>query len=378
MRKGTSVPDVVGSLYVHVPFCTVRCDYCDFASEPVAGHLRAGRVATYFQRLRQEIQSAEHVLAQPLETVYVGGGTPTAVPPALLNDLLEAFGVFIGPETEFTVEANPETLVESTLDAFRERRVTRLSLGVQSFSPEALRSLGRRVSPGAADRAVELLRRSAWHEWSIDLVFGIPGQDLTAFEADVAEAVAVGAPHISVYDLSYTADYARCLERRLGPAARGEAEALAEEHYPRVSEILTGAGYHRYEVSSYCRPGHESRHNQAYWRGADYLGVGASAVSTVGLRRWANPKGVAAYLACEPPEEDRLTPAIKRYERVMLGLRTAAGVPWSLADEAVDHEAVERLIGLGLLEKRCATLLSSPRGLDLGNAVLAAVLRSPE
>lgn len=370
--------DVVGSLYVHVPFCAARCDYCDFASEPVAGHLRAGRVATYFRRLRQELQSAEHLLARPLETVYVGGGTPTAVPAAFLNELLETFRAFIGPGTEFTVEANPETLVEATLDAFRDRGVTRLSLGVQSFSPEALRSLGRRVSPGATDRALELLRRTGWREWSIDLVFGIPDQDLAAFEADLTAAVAAEAPHISVYDLSYTGDYARRLERRLGPAARAAAEAFAEEHYPRVSEILTGAGYQRYEVSSYCRPGRESRHNQAYWRGADYLGSGASAVSTVGLRRWANPRGVVAYLAGEPPEEEQLTPAIKRYERVMLGLRTAAGVPWCLAEEAVDHEAVDRLVGLGLLEKRCATLLPSPRGLDLGNAVLAAALRSPE
>ncbi len=317
-------------------------------------------------------------MARPLETLYVGGGTPTAAPVALLIDLLETLRPFVGPRTEFTVEANPETLVESTLDAFRGGGVTRVSLGVQSFSPEALRSLGRRVAPGAAERAVELLRLGDWHEWSIDLVFGIPGQDLAAFEADLSAAMAVEAPHISVYDLSYTDEYARRLERRRGPGARREAEALAEEHYPRVSEILAEAGYQRYEVSSYCRPGHESRHNQAYWRGADYLGWGASAVSTLGMRRWANPAGVAAYLACEPPEEEHLTPAIKRYERVMLGLRTAAGVPWSLAEKAVDHEAVERLMELGLLEKRCATLLPSPRGLDLGTAVLAAVLRSPE
>jgi oxygen-independent coproporphyrinogen-3 oxidase len=284
----------------------------------------------------------------------------------------------LGSGTEFTVEANPETVDAGLLADLAAAGVTRLSLGVQSFSPTLLGNLGRRTPPGAAAAAVQAVHEVGWREWSLDLVFGIPGQHAAALAADLEAAISAGPPHISVYDLTYTAAFARSLEQRLGAGERARAEEFAESAYAGVSEVLAAAGYVRYEVSNYALLGHESRHNLAYWRGRDYVGIGASAVGTVGMMRRTNPMGVAAYLGGGQPDVEVLTPELRRLERVMLGLRTAEGVSEEEAEGVVHASEVERLAVLGLVEKRCATLRLSPRGLDLGNAVLAAVLRSPD
>lgn len=365
-------------LYVHVPFCRARCGYCDFASEPLARHLRTGAVDAYVTAVLRELDLAETLLSRPLATLYIGGGTPTAVPRESLLRLLAGFAPMLGSGTEFTVEANPETVDVGLLADLAAAGVTRLSLGVQSFSPVLLENLGRRTPPGAAAAAVRAVREAGWREWSLDLVFGIPGQDAAALALDLEAAVSAGPPHISVYDLTYTEAFARSLDRRLGVDERVRAEEFAESAYAGISEALAGAGYARYEVSNYAVPGHESRHNLAYWHGCDYVGIGASAVGTVGMMRRTNPMGVAAYLGGGPPDVEVLTPELRRLERVMLGLRTAEGVSEGEAEGVVHAREVERLAALGLVEKRCATLRLSPRGLDLGNAVLAAVLRSPD
>ncbi|MHB9148520.1 MAG: radical SAM family heme chaperone HemW [Thermoleophilia bacterium] len=374
----SAAPHGVTHLYVHLPFCRTRCGYCDFTSEVIGPHLRSGSLAAYVDAVRQELALVEPLVSRPLETVYVGGGTPTAVPPELLRDLLADLGRFVGSGTEFTVEANPENVDETTLGLLSSQGVTRLSLGVQSFLPSGLSALGRRTPSGATAQALDAIGRTGWQEWSLDLVFGMPGQDLPALEYDLEAAVAARPPHISVYDLTYTDHYARRLESQRGPHARETSEDFSETHYASVTERLCAAGYRRYEVSSYALPGHESRHNLGYWRGEDYLGLGATSVSTVGGMRWTHPGSVASYLAGAPAEVEMLSPAVQRFERAMLGLRTAEGVPEAVVSEAIDAEELRRCIELGLVQRCCATLRLSPRGLDLGNAVLAAILRSPE
>jgi len=368
----------VTHLYVHLPFCGTRCAYCDFASEAIGPHRRSGALAAYMDKMGREAALLDPLLARPLETVYVGGGTPTAVPHHLLAGLLVDLGRLVSPSTEFTVEANPETLDDATLELLASHRVTRLSLGVQSFLPTGLAALGRRTPAGATEKALDAMRRAGWAEWSLDLVFGIPGQDLAALEHDLGAAVAQRPPHISVYDLTYTDRFARRLESQQGPDGRAAAEEFADAHYALVSDRLSVAGYRRYEVSNYALSGHESRHNLGYWRGEDYVGLGASAVSTVGGTRWTNPRSVVAYVAGEPAEVELLSPRVRLFERAMLGLRTAEGVTERGVEDVVDAAELKRFVGLGLVERRCATLRLSPRGLDLGNAVLAAVLRSPE
>lgn len=380
----SAAPHGVTHLYVHLPFCRTRCAYCDFTSEVIGPHLRSGSLALYVDAIRRELALVEPLLSRPLETVYVGGGTPTAVPADLLRDLLADLGRLVGSGSEFTVEANPENIDEATLSLLSSQGVTRLSLGVQSFLPSGLAALGRRTPSGATTRALDVIRRTRWEEWSLDLVFGMPGQDLPALEYDLEAAVAARPPHISVYDLTYTDHYARRLESRQGPQARETAPAreaaedFSETHYATMTDRLGAAGYRRYEVSNFALPGHESRHNLGYWRGEDYLGLGAASVSTVGERRWTQPGSVASYLAGAPAEVEMLSPAVRRFERAMLGLRTAEGVPEAVVSEAIDAEELQRCVELGLVQRCCATLRLSPRGLDLGNAVLAAILRSPE
>lgn len=368
-------------LYAHIPFCRSRCAYCDFASEPVGRHLRAGRVGAYVTALRAELECGLPSLELPLETAYLGGGTPTALPPDLLFPLVRDVARLVAPGGEFTVEVTPTTADRATLTGLREAGATRFSLGVQSFTPALRRSLGRRCSAADLDRALAAVRDSGLQEWNLDLVFGIPGQSWEQAETDLRAAVAARPTHISLYDLTYTEGYAAWVAAEAGPAAREAAAAFAEEHYTPARTILETAGYRRYEVSSYALPGHESRHNQAYWRGEDYLGIGASAVSTIGLRRWTNPMTVAAYLAGGRPAIEPLTAEIKLYERAMLGLRTREGVPEEEVAATLDRAAVALMIDRGYVQRGYgrgyATLWLSPDGLDLSNAILAAILRLP-
>lgn len=364
-------------LYVHVPFCRSRCAYCDFASEPFGPHARAGRVAAYVAALRAELERESPCLGLPLETAYLGGGTPTTLPHDLLFSLVRAVARLMEPGGEFTVETTPTTADERTLAGLREAGATRLSLGVQSFAPALRRALGRRCTDSELDLALAAVRDSGFEEWSVDLVFAIPGQSWEQAQADLRAAVATRPTHISLYDLTYTTDYAARVAAESGPAARDEAAAFAEEHYADATALLESAGYPRYEVSNYAFPGHECRHNLAYWRGDDYLGIGAAAVSTLGLTRRTNPRTVAAYLAGDRPEIEPLTAEIRLFERAMLGLRTAEGVRENEVAPILDQAALGLMIDRGYVRRAYATLTLSPEGLDLSNAILATILRLP-
>jgi oxygen-independent coproporphyrinogen-3 oxidase len=397
-------------LYVHIPFCRSRCGYCDFASEPLGSHARAGRVEGYLEALRAELgghvagmgvargQSAAvctSALAGALhpgavETIYVGGGTPTALPGetlvALARDLLalrrDAPGAAPGAHQpvrlEFTVEANPGTIDATLLERLAAAGVTRLSLGVQSFAPALRAALGRRVAQKEIEAALAAIAATGWGEWNLDLVFGIPGQTWVEAAADLDAAVAAGPTHISLYDLTYTPAFEARVEAALGAHARLAAATFAEQHYAEAVARLEAAGYHRYEVSNFALPGHECRHNQAYWRGEDYLGIGAAAVSTAGGQRRTNPRSVRDYLAGCPPRIEVLSPATRLWEKAMLGLRTSEGVEEAAVLPALDKEARDRLFAQGCLERRCGKLRLNPGFLDVSNAVISALLVSPE
>ena len=380
-------------LYVHVPFCRSRCAYCDFASEPFGSHDRAGRVAAYVVALRAELERESPWLALPLETAYVGGGTPTTLPPDLLFPFVRSVARLTRPGGEVTVETTPTTADERTLAGLREAGATRLSMGVQSFAPALRRALGRRCTDAELDLAIAAVRDSGFEEWNVDLIFGIPGQSWEQAQADLRAAAAMHPTHISLYDLTYTTRYAAWVAAQSGPAARDEAASFAEEHYADATALLESAGYRRYEVSNYALPEHECRHNLAYWRGDDYLGVGASAVSTLGLARRTNPGTVAAYLAGDRPGIEPLTAEIRLFARAMLGLRTVDGVAEDEVAPMLDQAAVALMIERGYVRRAypgrvrrahgdCArgayaTLTLSPEGLDLSNAILAAILRLP-
>ena len=402
-------------LYVHIPFCRTPCAYCDFASEPVWPHARAGRVERYLGALREELaertgpRSDAGTLGRgggPFETIYLGGGTPTVVPPDLLVALVRDLALWMemppgagaggssvaareaAPGTapagtagasapEFTIEANSGTIGAPLLERLAEAGVTRLSLGVQSFAPALRAALGRRVSQKEIADALAAIAATGWREWNIDLVFGIPGQTWSGAGADIDAVVEARPTHISLYDLTYTRAFRTRVDATLGAGARRAAGAFAERHYAEAVARLESGGYRRYEVSNFALPGHECRHNQAYWRGADYLGIGASAVSTSGGERRTNPRSAGDYLSHRPARVELLSPETRLWERAMLGLRTSDGVEEAAVLPVVDRAACDRLLAQGCLERRYGKLRLNPGFLDVSNTVIGALLVHP-
>jgi oxygen-independent coproporphyrinogen III oxidase len=359
----------VKHLYIHLPFCAHRCGYCDF----VTAVGRAGQHGAYVDVLLAELVLERGVLADQLETVYLGGGTPTFTDPAELGRLLAA----IPRADEVSVEANPETITASVATLLREGGVTRVSLGAQSFAPRLLAVLERRAGPADVRRAFYHLRDASFDNISLDLLYGIPGQSVADLEADIRSALALGPEHLSCYELEakpgtrFTHAHGNELER--------QAERM-EGYFELVVERLLGAGYRWYETANFSRPGREARHNLAYWLGRDYLGLGVGAVSTVAGRRWRNAPSLGRYMSAlaagrRPPREvEPLGDSVRRRERLMLGLRLEDGVSLAEVDGALDRQALARLERLGLAELRGSELVLTARGRFLGGGVTAELM----
>ncbi|HWH15302.1 MAG TPA: radical SAM family heme chaperone HemW [Miltoncostaeaceae bacterium] len=363
-------PAPVRHLYVHLPFCRARCGYCAFVVETGALHRRDA----YLEALGAELGHEEHRLGV-LDTVYLGGGTPTLMRPRRIARLLDGVAHRCAPDAEITIEANPETVDGRQLADLRAAGVTRLSLGAQSFQPALLRALDRGATPEQVRAAVRCARRAGFASLSMDLLFGVPGQTRAQLEADIAELEALGVDHVSWYELEIKPDTALA---RMG--AEVPDEDWSADAYERVVAALEQAGYRWYETANFARPGHECRHSLAYWGAADYLGVGVGAVSTVGGRRWRNAPGVAQYVAAlaagDPPARgvEELDPDTRRRERWMLGLRLAEGLDMAWAGPADRPEALERLIAGGLARRDGDHLTLSRRGRMLQNAILGEVM----
>ena len=306
-------------LYVHLPFCASRCGYCDFVT--VVG--RSGQHAAYVDALLAELALEREALAPRLESVFLGGGTPTLTEPAALERLLRA----LPPAEEVTVEANPETVTPELAALLREAGVTRVSLGAQSFQQRLLDVLDRRARPDDVRRAFRVLREAGFDNLSLDLIYGIPGQSRSDLEADLSEALALGPEHVSAYELE--AKPGTRFTHAHGDELARQAEAM-EAYFERVVARLTEAGYRWYETANFCQAEERdlrSRHNLAYWRGRDYLGIGIGAVSTIEGRRWRTTPRLGPYLAAlqagERPQREieELPPQVRRSERVLLGQR---------------------------------------------------------
>src|SRR4051794_583207 len=276
-------------LYVHLPFCAHRCGYCDF----VTAVGRRDQHGPYVDALLAELELEREALAENVETVFLGGGTPTFTEPAELARLLSA----LPAASECTVEANPETVTPELAALLSESGVNRVSIGAQSFNTALLDVLERRSGPADVRRAVQAFRGAGFDNISLDLVYGIPGQSTADLERDLAEAVALEPEHLSCYELE--AKPGTRFTHAHGDELARQAEAM-EEYFEHVVETLTGAGYRWYETANFCRPDAardlRSQHNLGYWRGHDYLGLGVGAVSTVRGRRWRTTPSVGRYL----------------------------------------------------------------------------------
>ncbi len=366
-------------LYVHLPFCAHRCGYCDFVTVTRRDGAAGGEHGSYVDALLAELELERLHLATRLQTVFLGGGTPTFTEPAALARLLAA----LPPATEFTVEANPETVTPELAALLREHGVNRVSLGAQSFQPHLLDTLERRATPAAVRAAFGLLRGADFDNVSLDLIYGIPGQSPADLEHDLEEALALEPEHLSAYELEakpgtrFTHAHGAELER--------QAEAL-EDYFERVVSTLTGAGYRWYETANFCRidPARDLRahHNLGYWQGRDYLGLGIGAVSTVSGLRWRNRPSLPRYLAAlgrgESPERELepLDDATRAEERVLLGLRLDEPLVLAGLDAALDRAAVTRLERQGLARRLDggARLTLTERGRFLGGGVTAELL----
>ena len=372
----------VHHLYVHLPFCAHRCGYCDFVT--VVG--RETQHGAYVDALLAELTLEQDVLAEPVDTVFLGGGTPTFTDGRELARLLEALPL-AGAE-EVTVEANPETVTPGLARMLLRTGVTRVSLGAQSFQPGLLAVLERRATGDDVRRAVHTLRDAGFDNVSLDLLYGIPGQSAADLESDLAAALSLEPEHLSCYELEakpgtrFTHAHGAELER--------QAEAL-EGYFEAVVETLTAAGYRWYETANFClRPeladGRDlrARHNLGYWRGRDYLGLGVGAVSTVAGTRRRNGPSLAAYVAMlergERPERELepLDEATRATERLLLGLRLDEPLPTRGLEDALDRVALTRLRAGGLVEVgangRGEELRLTRRGRFLGGGVTAELL----
>ena len=361
-------------LYVHLPFCAHRCGYCDFVT--VVG--RHSQHAEYVEALLAELELERGLLAPQLETVFLGGGTPTFTEPAALERLLAS----LPPAREVTVEANPETVTQELARMLRAQGVNRISLGVQSFRPHLLEVLDRVVRPDTVRRAFYHLRDAGFDNISFDLIYGIPGQAPSDLAADLGDALELGPEHLSCYELE--AKPGTRFTHAHGDELERQADAM-ESYFELVVDRLTGAGYRWYETANFCRASERdlrSRHNLAYWLGRDYLALGVGAVSTIGGRRWRNTPRLARYMrALEhgivPEREiEPLSHDVQRRERVMLGLRLDEPLVLGDLAEVVDESAVSRLELLGLVrsDAKRQTLALTPRGRFLGGGVTADLL----
>jgi putative oxygen-independent coproporphyrinogen III oxidase len=371
----------VRHLYVHLPFCAHRCGYCDFVT--VVG--RDGWHARYVDAVLAELELERGWLADPVETVFLGGGTPTLTEGSELRRLLDA----LPAAAEVTVEANPETVTAPLARTLREAGVTRVSLGAQSFQPELLEVLERRASPDAVRRAFYHLRDASFDNISLDLLHGIPGQSAADLEADIDEALGLGPEHVSYYELE--AKPGTRFAHAHGAELARQAEAM-EAYFDLVVEGLSAAGYRWYETANFCRAADHTeerdlraRHNLAYWHGHDYLGLGIGAVSTLGDERRRNTSRLNAYVSAlargqEPAREvERLDGRTRDQERLMLGLRLDTGLPLDEAERSVDLCALGRVERLGLATLRAGrdgrrNLVLTPRGRRLGGAVTVELL----
>jgi len=370
----------VRHLYVHVPFCAHRCGYCDFVT--IVG--RGDEHVRYVEAVLGELELEREALADSLETVFLGGGTPTFLNGNALARLLRA----LPPAAEVSVEANPETVTPALAGRLRESGVTRVSLGAQSFTPRLLNVLERAAQPDDVRAAFYALRDASFDNISLDLIYGIPGESPADLDRDLDEALALEPDHLSCYELE--AKPGTRFTHTFGNELTHQAEAM-EGYFERVVERLTGAGYRWYETANFCRPGRpvaggdfRSRHNLAYWLGRDYLGLGIGAVSTVAGERWRNLPSLARYLAAlgrgeRPPRElERLDAAVSRRERVMLGLRLDEPLPLVGLEGAFDATALARLQRLGLAALAGGpdeqSLALTPRGRFLGDGVTAELL----
>jgi oxygen-independent coproporphyrinogen III oxidase len=366
--------NAVAHIYVHIPFCARICPYCAFYKE----RADSSQTQRFCEALLRELDGARGGKSLVPETIFIGGGTPTALTTAQLEFLLGGFRERLDLSTlrEWTVEANPGSVSLRKAHVLRNGGVNRISLGVQSWNDGLLKLLGREHNAAQAEASFHLLREAGFENLNIDLMFGLPGQTLAQWEETLRKTIVLGPEHISTYCLTYEEDTEFFVRQQRGEF-REDSDSDAR-FLKSAMQMLESAGFEHYEISNYARSGYASLHNQSYWAGEDYLGLGPSAFSTVGLSRSQNVMDYRVYadriFAADSTVNsiESLTDEMKRAERIALSLRTRRGVP-SAELKRWPNECRE-FEELGLLREVDGNFVLTPRGKLLADSVAEAFL----
>ena len=372
-------------IYVHIPFCARRCPYCDFA---VSVNARADFRAAYVEALTRELQSELAAHAVAFDTVFFGGGTPTELSAAVLNELLKTIRANgqLAPDAEIALEANPENLDLDYLSELRAGGWNRLSLGAQSFSAAALEKFGRAHAPDRIDAVVVAARAVGFANISLDLIYGEGFTSLTAWRETLERALALDVEHLSCYSLTIEpgTHFGSLAARGLLEVPGDDAQA---DLMDAAAQILGAAGLARYEVSNWARAGYECRHNLNYWRGGDYLAAGCGAHGHWNGRRWWNVRDAKTYIARMSSHvaragEESLDTRQQLSERVALGVRCREGFDLDELSARLDldvrallKDGLEFLIGAGALRQDGARVRPLPASLAIADGMALRLLR---
>ena len=355
------------NLYLHVPFCAGKCDYCAFYSEPAPD---ASLIRRWLDRILFQLEENAPRLKKA-ETVYFGGGTPSLLPDDVLKRLFAAVRELVPNAVEVSIEANPFTVTPekaAVLTAFANR----VTLGIQSFEPALLEAVGRRSHSGPGpEEAVRNLREAGLHNLGLDLMYALPGETPGLWHRDLERALELKPEHVSAYSVTPEpgTPYAGRIEEK------PEDDALSEAMWEQAGEILGAAGLPRYEISNYARPGFESRHNFNVWHGQTYLGLGPAACSFDGTDRWTQVSDLRAWLDGVQPEVDRIPRRARLGEVLMMGLRTVRGWTREEFETAVGcgwddfSTQLNELAKRGLVTLTADTISPTERGLAFWNDV---------
>lgn len=332
------------SLYVHVPFCLQKCDYCAFYSHSLRDSSK-DLIAVYLEGLEVEMAKRQKDALQGVSSLFIGGGTPTVLKEPDLERLLAMIQRYfpIDQGAEQTMEGNPGTLTAEKIELIRSFGINRFSLGIQSFNDQLLSTVGRVHTARQAREAIERLRKAGFENLNLDLMFGLPGQDMTMWQTSIEEALSYSPEHLSLYGLMLEEGTPLYERYAVSDSTKSTGvtqldllpdEDLQAEMYEWVVKRLRQEGYRQYETSNFARPGYECQHNLGYWRGGDYLGIGPGGVSCLNRVRWKNIENVHAYEnllnkgQCPLDESGQEVLSLRECmaERMILGLRLEEGV----------------------------------------------------
>ncbi len=371
----------VTGAYIHVPFCFHKCHYCDFFS--VSGKEEQHR--TFVRRLTKELEFVGPKMSE-LETIFIGGGTPTLLEPELLLQMLEAIVRYLplAKDVEFTIEANPETVTAEKTDIMSSCGVNRLSIGAQSFDEKLLKQLERWHEPKNVKRAVDIARESGIHNINIDLIYAIPTQNIAQVEHDLCEAISLSPNHLSCYALTYELNTPLRHRLESGSVTRVEHDVEAEM-FDVVTRELTLAGYSQYEISNFAKSSFACKHNVMYWKNKNWWPFGPAASGHIDGRRWRNTPRLTEYLQDLdlPPVHDVecLDDDTQAGEAFMMGLRLLEGMERLWVEELLEKTpeewrrvVIERNVANGMLEWKKEMLALTSEGVRFADTVISELL----